>query len=260
MSKATPKRPEKRSLQRAAAGACLLLGALFTAGCVTTGQSPAAAPPQVLESARMHPPPVLEPPPPPGPRPASAAPNGSLWAKSNPSLFKDIKAHQIGDILTITVSETSKASKTASTSATRDKNFSGEFTFGGAGVQNQAGTVDKIGGAALGPYSGKFSNGFTGSGATSKEDSMTAYMTATVVDVMPNGNLLIRGTRWTKVNNEMQQITLEGVVRPNDVNRNNSVLSQNIADAKIFFVGKGPVTQQQKPGWLGQLLDVVSPF
>jgi flagellar L-ring protein precursor FlgH len=85
-------------------------------------------------------------------------------------------------------------------------------------------------------------------------------VTATVVDVSPGGNLVIRGTRWTQVNNEMQQIVLEGVVRPTDVTRNNTVLSQNVGEAKIFFVGKGPLTQHQKPGWALQLFDLISPF
>ena len=83
---------------------------------------------------------------------------------------------------------------------------------------------------------------------------MTAYMTATVIDVLPSGNLLIRGSRWTKVNDELQQIVLEGVVRPVDISTNNTVLSQNVAEAKIYLLGKGPVTQYQKPGWLGQIL------
>ena len=99
-----------------------------------------------------------------------------------------------------------------------------------------------------------------GDGATSQTDSMTAYMTATVVDILPSGNFLIRGSRWTKVNDELQQIVLEGVIRPADINSNNTVLSQNVAEAKIFLLGKGPVTQYQKPGWLGQLWDFVSPF
>jgi flagellar L-ring protein precursor FlgH len=197
--------------------------------------------------------------PPPSPETAPGVPTGSLWGGNNGSLFKDIKATKVGDTLTITVSEEAKAAKTASTATDRAKKLNGAFTFAGAGV-GQVGTASPAGAVKFGPYEGSFGTSFDGTGSTSRTNSMSAYMTATVVEVLPNGNLVIRGSRWTKVNDEMQQIIVEGVVRPNDITRNNTVLSQNIADAKIFLVGKGPVTQHQKPGWLLQVLDLFSPF
>jgi flagellar L-ring protein precursor FlgH len=191
-----------------------------------------------------------------GPQPATIASSGSLWNTASGSLYADIRAAKIGDILTITISETSSASKASATTAEKTKNSSGSFTFAGAGL----GTTGTKGAFSFGPYTGAFSNSFKGDGTTTQTDSMTAYMTATVIDVLPNGNLLIRGSRWKKVNDELQQIVLEGVVRPIDISRNNTVLSQNVAEAKIFLLGKGPVAQSQKPGWLNQLLDFISPF
>ncbi len=193
-----------------------------------------------------------------GPQPASLAPTGSLWAPSSGSLFADLKASKVGDIVTITVSETSAASKASATTNSKAQNFTGSFTFGGVGVGSNV--SNPSGGLSFGPYNGAFNKTFAGSGATSQTDSMTAYMTATVVDVLPSGNFLIRGSRWTMVNDELQQIVLEGVIRPADINSNNTVLSQNVAEAKIFLLGKGPVTQYQKPGWLGQVWDFISPF
>ena len=193
--------------------------------------------------------------------PATFAPppaTGSLWSEHTGSLFRDIKARNVGDILTITVSEEATGSKAATTQTDRSKTLNGEFSFGGATVGSSGKTV--IPPATLEPYSGSLGMGFTGNGSTSRTDSISAYMTATVVDVLPNGYLVIRGSRWTKVNNDMQQIVLEGVVRPTDITRNNTVLSQNIAEAKIFLIGKGPVQKHQKPGWLVQILDFVSPF
>jgi flagellar L-ring protein FlgH len=184
-------------------------------------------------------------------------PTGSLWSEGSRSLFQDIKATDIGDIITITVVEQATGSKAANTSTNRLSDLQGSFKFDGittGGAKNPAGAF------AFGPYQGQFSNKFSGNGTTSRTDTMSAYMTATVVDKLPNGNLVIRGSRWTKVNNDLQQIVLEGVIRPTDITRNNTVLSQNIADAKIFLVGKGPLAKQQKPGWLGQVLDVISPF
>jgi len=232
----------------------VLLGLFGVAACVHTKANPLPPPPPLA----LKPNPIFSTPmPDPGPRPVSQNPTGSLWAQGNGrSLFKDIKANKVGDLLTITVSEESKASKTATTQTSRDKSLSAQADF--AGVAGGGST--KVGDFSFGPLEGKFKNGFNGQGATSKEDSMSAYMTATVMDIAPNGNLMIRGTRWTQVNNEMQQIVLEGVVRPTDVTRNNTVLSQNVAEAKIFFVGKGPVTQHQKPGWAMRLFDMISPF
>lgn len=224
------------------------------AGCVTTTK-PANEGPNLQELRALQPPPAT-PVPQAGGMPTSEAPTGSLYQANARSLFQDLKARKIGDVVTITVSEESNASKAATTSASKDKTFAGEFTFDG--VSGSSGK--KKGAAAFGPYSGTFGHSFKGDGSTTKTDSMTAYMTATVVDVLPNGNLFIRGSRWTKVNNEMQQIIVEGVIRPTDISRSNTVLSQNVAEAKIFFVGKGPVTQQQKPGWVGQILDAISPF
>jgi flagellar L-ring protein precursor FlgH len=194
----------------------------------------------------------------PGPQPSSLAPTGSLWAPSSGSLFADVKASKVGDMVTITISETSQASKQSQTQTARTQSMSGQFNFGG--VTTGPGPSTPKGVFAVNPYSGQFQKAFNGTGQTNQQDSMTAYMTATVVDVLPNCNLVIRGSRWTKVNDEMQQIIVEGIVRPNDINRDNTVLSQNVAEAKIFLVGKGPVTQHNKPGWLGQIIDFVSPF
>ncbi|MGV8074861.1 MAG: flagellar basal body L-ring protein FlgH [Syntrophobacteraceae bacterium] len=231
----------------------LLLVVSLMAACASA-PAPKPAPPLAAPSGS---PPFVQPPPQPPPAEVTQeVPSGSLWSQTNGSLFQDIKAKKIGDILTITVSEESKGSKEAATTTSKDKTMGGSFNFSGASANGGA----NKGAASFGPYSGDFKSGFTGSGSTSRTDSMTAYMTATVVGILPNGNLIIRGSRSTKVNNDIQQTVLEGVVRPMDVTRNNTVLSQNIAEAKIFLVGKGPVTQQQKPGWLLQVVDFLSPF
>lgn len=229
---------------------------LIVSGCAggNSTKAPAASftpPPQQVAVPRS-PSPMPEA----GPQPASLASTGSIWNPMAGSLFADVRAAKIGDILTITISETSAASKASATSNERTKTYTGSLSFAGAG----AGTAATKGAFSFGPYNGSFNSTFKGDGTTSQTDSMTAYMTATVIDILPSGNLLVRGSRWTKVNDEMQQIVLEGVVRPVDISRNNTVLSQNVAEAKIFLLGKGPVAQNQKPGWLNQLWDIVSPF
>ncbi|HDG98416.1 MAG TPA: flagellar basal body L-ring protein FlgH, partial [Desulfobacterales bacterium] len=109
-------------------------------------------------------------------------------------------------------------------------------------------------------FKASMSNSFDGSGSTSRDETMTASITARVVEVLPNGNLYIRGTRQIKVNNEVQYITLSGLIRPYDISPDNTVLSSYIADAKIEYTGKGAVSDKQRPGWLMRLLDYVWPF
>jgi len=227
------------------------------AGCASMSTAPPPATTAVQPPPEAPQPPLVTASPNAPPAAATAPqPTGSLWHESNGSLFGDIKAKNIGDVVTITVVEQSTGSKQAATNTNRNSNLSGSFKFDGV----TTGGAANAGALSFGPYEAQFSNSFKGSGTTSRTDSMAAYMTATVVDRLPNGNLVIRGSRWTKVNNDMQQIILEGVIRPVDVTRNNTVLSQNIADAKIFLVGKGPLAKQQKPGWLGQIVDFISPF
>lgn len=230
----------------------MILAVAALSGCATVKPDKTPAAPLMKQVA--NPPSIHIPEP--GPQPTTLAPTGSLWEPSMGSLYADVRAGKIGDVVTITISEQSTGSKAATTTNSKNKQFSGQFTFGGMGIGSSA----QKGAVNLGPYNGNFTNAFTGSGQTTQADSITAYMTATVIDVLPNGNLVIRGSRWTKLNDSMQQIVLEGVVRPSDISRNNTVLSQNVAEAKIFLVGKGPVAQQTKPGWLGQVLDFVSPF
>ncbi|MGC8490250.1 MAG: flagellar basal body L-ring protein FlgH [Syntrophobacteraceae bacterium] len=242
----------RRGLLRMAGAAIVVV---LVSGCAgmqaQKPQIPAYAPPAIMSTPT--------PLPAAGPPPASLAPTGSLWHQGGESLFSDIKAHRVGDLVTITVSENSTGSNTAATTASRASTSQGSIGFSGVGV-GAAGIASPKGQFSFGPYNTSFSRSYKGSGSTSRTDTVSAYMTATVVAVLPNGNLVIRGTRWTKVNDELQQIVLEGVVRPVDVSDNNTVLSQDVADAKIFMLGKGPVSHYQKPGWLEQIWDVISPF
>ncbi len=246
-------------------GFALLVLLLAQPACVTTsntrttavpydpaGTSPAAGANPASPESPVIPPVAL---PAQGPRPDETPPTGSIWTPASFSMYQDLKAKRVGDTLTITVVENSDASKQAGTTTGRSRDNSADFNF--AGLTYGASTLVQ---PVKTGYTGKFDNNFKGSGVTTKTDKMSAYMSATVVDVLPNGNLLIRGARWTKVNDELQQMILEGIVRPVDIDNKNQILSQKIADAKIFFIGKGPVSTQQRPGWLGQLFDLINPF
>ncbi|MBN2059016.1 MAG: flagellar basal body L-ring protein FlgH [Deltaproteobacteria bacterium] len=182
------------------------------------------------------------------------------------NFFQDLRAHQTGDLVTVNIVETSSASKKAGTKTSRESNID-------AGIDSLLGWENKIkhltsfGNKKVrnaynnnSIFKGSISNGFTGSGTTTRDESMTASITARVMEVMPNGNLFIKGSREVKVNNETQYIILSGFIRPVDISPDNTILSSYIGDAKIEYVGKGPVSDKQRPGWLARAVDLVWPF
>ena len=187
--------------------------------------------------------------------------NASLWKDGTyPDLFKDLRAYQVGDLVTVNIVETSKAMKKASTKTGRQSSID-------AGISNLLGWEGRIGKLGVpaefdneAMFKASMKNDFTGSGETSRDETMTASITARVMEVMPNGNLFIKGTRRVKVNNENQFITITGLIRPVDISPDNTVLSSYIADARIEYTGSGPVSDKQRPGWLVRLVDFAWPF
>ncbi len=159
------------------------------------------------------------------------------------SLFADQKATRIGDAVTVLVVETSSATNDASTSAERSSNISFSAT-GHAGKESMPDV-------SLGVGSG---NSFKGEGATSSRGSVRARISARVDSVLANGNMMITGNRTIIINGEEQIITISGVVRPSDIQADNSVYSYNISDARIAFEGGGIVARAQGPGWITKLL------
>jgi len=161
------------------------------------------------------------------------------------SLFADQKASHAGDAITIIVVETNSASNDASTNSSRASNFS----LSGSGSTSGAGTATPGVSLGLGTTAG-----FQGQGGTSSKGSVQAKLSARVDSVLPNGNLMISGNRVITVNGEKQTITITGLVRPSDIQPDNSLLSYNIADAQIVFEGDGIVSRAQGPGWITKLL------
>jgi len=183
---------------------------------------------------------------------------GSIWQASSVSLTENPKARHKGDILTIVISEVASASKAAKTDTSRSSSVN-------AGIPNFMG-LEKVGLLAnnVGDLSklinASVDSQFGGSGSTSRQETLNATISAKVIDVLPNGNLLIEGRRNVKVNNEDQIIVVEGTVRPTDIDQNNSVNSIYIADAKINYAGKGIISDRQSPGWLMNIVDKLWPF
>ncbi|UFS72799.1 flagellar basal body L-ring protein FlgH [Geomonas sp. RF6] len=190
------------------------------------------------------------------PKPQVNYASGSIWQASSVGLAEDLKARRRGDIITVVISEQASASKQASTGTGRDSSMS-------AGIPKLLGlekTPIKTWMDLANMISASTSSKFDGSGSTSRQEDLRATISAKVVDVAPNGNLLIEGTRNVKVNNEDQIIVLTGTVRSRDISSDNTVSSALIADARINYSGKGVISDRQSPGWLMNVLDKVWPF
>lgn len=182
----------------------------------------------------------------------------SLWHDaSSRSLISDVRARSVGDILTILVQENNSASKDNSTSTSKKTGIDSSvssFLFGAA----QDKFLTKGGQYPALKVNGNSS--FDGGGKISNSETITARISVRVVDVLPNGNLVIEGSRRTSFAGESQDAILRGVVRSDDVQSNNTVFSYNIADATIRYLSKGSVSDAQGKGWFHKAWDKVAPF
>jgi flagellar L-ring protein precursor FlgH len=249
-------------LQRAAGGAGLVLGLLALAvGC-------AGRPPQAMPSV---------PPPPPAEafdlqnaERAAAYQENSLYTNAsgmNP-LFQDTKARRAGDIVTVKIEESSKATNKANTKTARDSSLSaGVEAFMGIEdwwqdkVLRALGTdMPKVNPFGAASVKGGMKSDFEGDGSTTRSGDLTAFITCRVTEVMPNGNLRIVGTREVMVNHENQVIILSGTIRPRDIASDNVIKSIFVADAKIAYSGSGVIDDRQRPGWMANILETVWPF
>lgn len=182
----------------------------------------------------------------------------SLWRDDMPrSLVGDRKATRVGDILTILVQESASVKKDASTKTAKKSNIDASlqaFLYGPAASK----LLTKGGQLPAMKMSG--TSDFDGGGSINNSEQMTAKISVRVLDALPNGNLIIEGTRKTSFSGEKQEAILRGVVREVDVAANNTVFSYNIADANISFVSSGSVSDTQKKGWFTRTWDKIAPF
>ncbi|MGL4209144.1 MAG: flagellar basal body L-ring protein FlgH [Candidatus Adiutrix sp.] len=235
----------------------LSLGVFLATGCAERISQPS---PLSNQEAALRNPPVDT-----YPEPALKT-EGSLFSDdARMDLFSDLKARRVGDIITINIVENSRASKTANTNTGRSNSVNAQ-TNAFLGYENPS-NIPTIGSifdrinfnSAIG-IDANYRSSFSGQGTTNRNENMTARMSARVIQVLPNGNLVIRGSQEIMVNNEKQYITVQGVVRQTDVSSDNTVLSTYLADARIDYTGQGDLSRKQREGWLSRALDVIWPF
>ena len=173
-------------------------------------------------------------------------------------MFIDAKARQVGDIVTIKIVESSKAANKATTKTDRTSTMTVGLNslFN---LENSWPTPDS-GFNPFAPLDSNYENEFDGGGTTARSGDLNAFITARIVQILPNGNLIIEGNREVRVNHENQIITLTGMVRPRDISSENVILSTFVADARISYSGSGIINDKQRPGWLVRILDIIWPF
>lgn len=184
----------------------------------------------------------------------------SLWQTGARSFFKDQRATRVGDILTVQVSIADKADLDNATENSRDTSeTTGKPTL--LGITDIAETVIPTGdngGASLASISSKNAN--KGSGKIGRKESIETKIAATITQVLPNGNLVIKGVQQVKVNHELREIALEGVIRPEDISSDNTIMSDQIAEARISYGGRGTISDSQQARYGYQVFDAISPF
>lgn len=188
------------------------------------------------------------------PRQADGNAEGSLWLdhSQRSDLVRDFRARELNDSVTIRVVETTAAATSADAKTTKDSAMSTQINnlFG---LEKQIDELPNL-------INGKSTSAFKGAGSTSRTSSLRTNVSARVIDVLPNGYLVVEGAREVRLNNENQTITITGVVRPVDISKSNEVLSSAISQMSVKVQGKGLVSQPLNPGWLFRILNGVWPF
>ena len=189
--------------------------------------------------------------------PLTAQPQ-SLWrADASRPMFADKKAVTSGDILTVVVQETTTTTKNNKTATSKSSSVDASVS---SFFYNPTATkfITKNGQLPALQFDAK--NDYSGGGTINNSENIIARVAVQVVDVLPNGNLVIEGQRETAFSGERQTVVLHGVVRPEDVTAQNTVLSYNIFDATIQVISKGTITDSQRKGWFNRIWDKLSPF
>jgi len=174
--------------------------------------------------------------------------NGSLFQGNSLSMFQDPKPYRIGDIITIKLQESTSASKSAGTNSTKEDSLTlATPTIFGVNPTYKGNDILAM---DIAPE-----REFSGEADSSQSNSLTGEITVTVVDILPNGNLVVQGEKWFTLNQGKEYIRIAGVVRPLDVLPNNTLSSSKLADAQIVYSGEGFLADANNQGWLGQFLN-----
>ncbi|MDE2361482.1 MAG: flagellar basal body L-ring protein FlgH [Hyphomicrobiales bacterium] len=185
-------------------------------------------------------------------RPSSPPHTYSMWNERGGDLFKDARAASVGDLITIVISIDDKASIGNATSRERDATFTNAF--------DAAITSPYASGKGSASADANTRSISKGTGTIDRSEKIQLSVAAVVTEVLPNGNLMISGSQEVRVNFELRELTVAGIVRPRDVSRDNTIGYDKIAEARISYGGRGRITEVQQPALVHQVIDLLKPF
>jgi len=181
----------------------------------------------------------------------------SLWRSGSRAFFKDQRARQIGDILTVTVNFTDKANIANQTQRSRSSSedsgitdFAGSKLLSGSAASVLPGRLLSADGASSSD----------GKGSVARQENLQTSVAAVVTQLLPNGNLVVEGKQEIRVNYEIRELIVAGIVRPEDIQSDNTIDSAKIAQARIAYGGRGQISDVQQPRYGQQVMDVLLPF
>ncbi|MFC5740471.1 flagellar basal body L-ring protein FlgH [Dyella tabacisoli] len=179
---------------------------------------------------------------------AAAQADGAIYHEAQSmELFADPRAHRVGDILTISLVESTQASKKSATSTSKkDKTNITAPTLLGRALTLDGRNAD---------ISTQSGNNFDGNGSSSQSNQLTGQITVTVAQRLSNGNLLVRGEKWLTINQGQELVRVSGIVRPQDIGQDNIVPSTRVADARIGYTGRGTLADANTRGWLSRFFN-----
>lgn len=239
----------------------LLLATTALAGCSAPGRlAEIGRGPQLSEIENPTQAPTWRPVSMPMPAPREAAPHAnSLWRPGSRAFFRDQRAAQVGDIVTVLVSIRDEAQLANSSTRSRDNSES----LGLPAMLGLEASISRIlpnSVSASNLVSGNSASGSTGTGQIQRNETVTLRVAATVTQVLPNGNLVVGGRQEVRVNSELRDLGITGVIRPQDIQSDNTVRHDRMAEARIAYVGRGMLSDVQQPRYGQQLLDIILPF
>ena len=237
-----------------------IVAPLLLAGCGSLSRlSEVGRPPELSKSADPTKEASYRPMTMPMPASQTAAPQvGSLWRTGSRAFFKDQRAAQVGDLLTVLVNATDTADVKNATTASRTGADS-------MGVPNLLGLESALphllpGATASSLLSTTSTNSNNGTGEIKRADTVTLRLAGVVTQVLPNGNLVVAARQEMLVNSELRQLLVTGVVRPQDIASDNTVTHDRMAEARIAYGGRGQLTDLQTARWGQQIVDIIAPF
>ncbi len=184
---------------------------------------------------------------------------GSLWRSGSRSFFNDQRAGRIGDILTVNIEIDDKAQVSNSSSRSRDSSTS-------AGVEHFFGLEDTLGQVFNGAFDpsqmvgAESESEHNGTGAINRQEKIELTVAAVIVDRLPNGNLVIAGRQEVRINAELRELTVSGIIRPEDITASNTIDHTQIAEARIAYGGRGQISAVQRPNWGQRFADAITPW